>query len=111
RVGLGGIKSGGGGMGKRRAETLERLWLETGASLWSAMEQTILQKLLPARAVQALVEFKQIIEDARAMLGGSFVERLVADAAAESMASPLVAQPPSAASEVAGEDEAASFDF
>ena len=105
------------GIGKTTLETLERLSLETGASLWSAMEQTILQKLLPARAVQALVEFKQIIEDARAMLGGSFVERLVADAAAESVPSPLVAQPPSAVSEeagvseVSGEDEAASFDF
>jgi len=99
------------GIGKTTLETLERLSLETGVSMWSAMEQTIQEKLLPGRAVQALADFKQIIEDARAMLGGSFVERLVADAAAESMASPLVAQPPSAASEVAGEDEAASFDF
>ena len=105
------------GIGKTTLETLERLSLETGVSMWGAMEQTIQEKLLPARAVQALVEFKQIIEDARAMLGGSFVERLVADAAAESVPSPLVAQPPSAVSEeagvseAAGEDETASFDF
>jgi DNA helicase-2/ATP-dependent DNA helicase PcrA len=47
--------------------------------MWSAMEQAIEQKLLPARAVAALSEFKQIIDDARAMLAGSFVEKLAVD--------------------------------
>src|SRR5881392_538740 len=69
------------GIGKTTLETLERLSLETGVSMWSAMEQAIQEKLLPGRAVQALSEFKQIIEDAKAMLGGSFVERLAADTA------------------------------
>jgi DNA helicase-2/ATP-dependent DNA helicase PcrA len=64
------------GVGKTTVETLERLSLETGSSLWSGMEQAIEQKLLPARAIAALADFKQIIEDGRAMLGGSFVEKL-----------------------------------
>src|SRR5437762_3714065 len=72
------------GIGKTTLETLERLSLETGVSMWSAMEQAIQEKLLPGRAVQALSEFKQIIEDANAMLGVSFVERLAADTAAPS---------------------------
>ena len=105
------------GIGRTTLETLERLSLETGISMWSAMERTIQEKLLPGRAVQALAEFKQIIEDARAMLRGSFVEKLAADAAAELVASPLVAELPTAVnedagvSEVGGEDEAARFDF
>ena len=118
------------GIGKTTLETLERLSLETGVSMWSAMEQTIREKLLPGRAVQAFIDFKQIIDDARAMLGGSFVERLAADAAEPSTQhsahsiqpvdiarSALVAQPSSAlgedaeVSEIAGEDEAESFDF
>ena len=120
------------GIGKTTLETLERLSLETGVSMWSAMEQTIQEKLLPGRAVQALVDFKQIIEDARAMLGGSFVERLVAGAAVPNArqsevgtqqsalsVQPIssVPQPPTAVSEDVGGDEAveedseASFDF
>jgi len=71
------------GIGKSTLEVLERLSLETGVSMWSAMEQAIEQKLLPARAVTALSEFKQIIEDARAMLGGSFVEKLAVDTGAQ----------------------------
>src|SRR5204863_1886887 len=46
------------GIGKTTLETLERLSLETGVSMWSAMEQAIQEKLLPGRAVQALSEFK-----------------------------------------------------
>src|SRR5689334_17479500 len=64
------------GIGKSTLEVLERLSLETGVSLWSAMEQAIEQKLLPARAITVLTEFKQIIDDARAMVGGTFVEKL-----------------------------------
>src|SRR5581483_10508106 len=64
------------GIGKSTLEVLERLSLETGVSMWSAMEQAIEQKLLPARAVTALSDFKQIIGDGRAMLGGTFVEKL-----------------------------------
>jgi DNA helicase II / ATP-dependent DNA helicase PcrA len=43
------------------------------------MESAIAQKLLPARAVSALAEFKQIIDDARAMLTGTFAEKLVTE--------------------------------
>jgi DNA helicase II / ATP-dependent DNA helicase PcrA len=68
------------GVGKSTVETLERLSLETGMSLWSAMDETIERKLLPPRAVAALKGFQELIEDARAMLLGTFVER-VEDAA------------------------------
>jgi len=64
------------GIGRTTIETLERLALETGCSLWSATENAIQQKLLPARAVSALADFKQIIDDSRAMLAGSFAEHL-----------------------------------
>ncbi|HVH86660.1 MAG TPA: UvrD-helicase domain-containing protein [Terriglobales bacterium] len=109
------------GIGKTTLETLERLSLETGVSMWSAMEQAIQQKLLPARAVAALAEFKQIIEDGRAMLAGSFVERLAADTASLStQQSAMSTQPatnvheeqmPSSPSEPGEADEDASFDF
>jgi len=113
------------GIGKTTLETLERLSLETGVSIWSALEQTIEQRLLPARALQALAEFKQIIGDARAMLGGIFVEKLAADAAEPSTQHSALsippggslAQPPTGVDEdprsqeaAAGDDEA-SFDF
>jgi ATP-dependent DNA helicase UvrD/PcrA len=81
------------GIGKTTLETLERLSLETGASLWTAMEQSIREKLLPARAVAALADFKLIIDDARAMLGGNFAERLTADVA--DIVTDAVAQAPS----------------
>ena len=67
------------GIGKTSTETLERLALETGISLWGALEETIERKLLPLRIVSALQEFKEIIDDARAMLAGSFEERLVTE--------------------------------
>src|SRR5689334_10485143 len=64
------------GIGKSTIETLERLSLETGMSLWSAISEAIDRKLLPHRACVALKSFKDLIEDARAMLLGSFVERV-----------------------------------
>src|SRR5258707_384064 len=64
------------GVGKTTVETLERLSLETGVSLWSAVGQALERKLLPPRACAALAGFKQLIEDARAMLVGTFVERV-----------------------------------
>src|SRR6184192_2355124 len=69
------------GIGKTTLETLERMAPETGLSMWSALEHSTQEKLLPARAVQALADFKQIIEDARAMLGGNFGQRLAAQVA------------------------------
>ena len=66
------------GIGKTTIETLEALALETGLSLWGALGQAIERQLLPPRALQALKTFRELIEDARAMLAGTFVERLAA---------------------------------
>ncbi|HEY2171594.1 MAG TPA: 3'-5' exonuclease [Candidatus Angelobacter sp.] len=64
------------GIGKSTIETLERLSLETGMSLWSAISEAIERRLLPQRACAALKSFKDLIEDARAMLLGTFGERV-----------------------------------
>jgi DNA helicase-2/ATP-dependent DNA helicase PcrA len=64
------------GIGKTTLETLEHLALETGVSIWGAISEAIRRQLLPARALAALKSFKEIIEDARAMLAGTYVERL-----------------------------------
>ncbi len=64
------------GIGKATIETLERLALETGTSLWSALGEAIERRLLPQRAVAALQSFQRLIQDARAMMLGSFVERV-----------------------------------
>src|SRR5947207_1507519 len=64
------------GLGKTTIETLERIALESGKSLWGALQEAGEQKLLPARALAALESFRQIIEDARAMLAGTFIEKL-----------------------------------
>ncbi|HEX3155949.1 MAG TPA: UvrD-helicase domain-containing protein, partial [Candidatus Angelobacter sp.] len=64
------------GIGKSTVEVLERLSLETGMSLWSAISEAIERRLLPQRACAALKSFKDLIEDARAMLLGSFADRL-----------------------------------
>jgi len=69
------------GIGKGTIDTLERLALETGLSLWGAIGEAIKRQLLPARAVASLQNFQQLIEDARAMLAGTFVERLDDDVA------------------------------
>ena len=67
------------GIGKTSVETLERIALTAGLSLWAAIGQAIQQKLLPARALAALENFKSIIEDARAMLTGEFEKRLTTE--------------------------------
>src|SRR6185437_3789744 len=71
------------GIGKSTVETLEHLSLETGMSLWAAISEAIDRKLLPARACVALKNFKDLIEDARAMLLGTFVERVGETSGAE----------------------------
>ena len=71
------------GIGKTTIETLERVALETGVSLWGAIGEAIKRQLLPARAVAALKSFKGLIEDGRAMLAGSYVERLEETAGGE----------------------------
>jgi len=64
------------GIGKGTIDTLERLALETGLSLWGAIGEAIRRQLLPPRALLSLKNFQQLIEDARAMLAGTFEEQL-----------------------------------
>lgn len=73
------------GIGKSTIETLERLSLETGMSLWSALSESIDRKLLPQRALASLKSFKDLIEDARAMLLGTFAERVTETAKTEAV--------------------------
>src|SRR5437667_2226099 len=64
------------GIGKATLETLERVALETGASLWGALGEATRRQLLPQRALAALRSFKAVIEDGQAMLAGTYTERL-----------------------------------
>ncbi|HEY6253808.1 MAG TPA: UvrD-helicase domain-containing protein [Candidatus Angelobacter sp.] len=91
------------GIGKSTLETLERLSLETGMSLWMAMGEAIERGLLPNRAVAALRNFKELIADARAMLTGSFVDRVRETSVSDQ---PRVSEP-----SLANEGENISFDF
>jgi len=76
------------GIGKNTIETLERIALETGLSLWNAMGEVIQRQLLPLRALVALKNFRQLIEDGRAMLAGTYSEHLTEDADAARAPSP-----------------------
>ena len=64
------------GIGKTSLETLERVALETGVSLWGAIAETVTRQLLPQRALAALKGFTSLLEDGRALLAGTYVERL-----------------------------------
>jgi DNA helicase II / ATP-dependent DNA helicase PcrA len=104
------------GIGKTTIETLEALALETGLSLWGAVGEAIERQLLPPRALQALKNFRELIEDARAMLAGTYVERLAASAeAVERRAArpePAEGSPPveAGASLLSSEEDATAFD-
>jgi len=65
------------GIGKTTLDVLERIALTTGLSTWDAVARATEEKLLPARALAALSTFRQLILDARAMLGPNFAEALV----------------------------------
>jgi DNA helicase-2/ATP-dependent DNA helicase PcrA len=99
------------GIGKGTIDTLERLALETGLSLWGAVSEAIRRQLLPQRALSALKNFHQLIVDAQAMLSGTFVEQLE-ESADESVArAPSPAQTPEALETLqAAADDAAAFD-
>ncbi len=93
------------GIGKGTIDTLERLALETGLSLWGAIGEAIRRQLLPQRALLSLKNFQQLIEDARAMLAGNFAEQLEGServaagdspAQAQEEAQSMWGQPPSA---------------
>jgi len=64
------------GIGKTTIEMIERLALETGLSMWGAVGEAIGRQLLPGRALAALKSFRELIEDGRAMLAGTFEERV-----------------------------------
>jgi DNA helicase-2/ATP-dependent DNA helicase PcrA len=64
------------GIGKTSIETVERVALETGLSLWGAIAEAIKRQLLPQRALAALKGFTGLIEDGRAILGWNVRERL-----------------------------------
>jgi DNA helicase-2/ATP-dependent DNA helicase PcrA len=71
------------GIGKNTMETLERIALETGVSLWQAIGEAVRGQLLQPRALAALRAFKELIDDARAMQLGTFRERVDETAVAE----------------------------
>ena len=107
------------GIGKNTIDTLERLALETGLSLWGAVAEAIRRQLLPQRALAALKAFQQLILDAQAMLAGTFVEHLdesVSSVDLSEAPEPVSGQPPSAVQQGAAlsspEDstDAAAFD-
>jgi DNA helicase-2/ATP-dependent DNA helicase PcrA len=100
------------GIGKTTLETLERVALETGVSLWGAIGEAIKRQLLPQRALAALKSFRRLIEDGRAMLAGTYVERLDETARAEEDAAlPDESSEDADVSFDPGEDENISFDF
>ena len=73
------------GIGKTTMETLERIALETGTSLWSAIGEALKRQLLSGRALSALKSFKELMDDARAMHLGLFRERVEETAAPEQL--------------------------
>ena len=107
------------GIGKTTMDTLERMALGTGLSTWDAIERAIADKLLPARALTALANFRKLIEDARAMVkleGDGFAEKLTADLgdSSTSGAQDLAQGEPSfidASGDAIEEDNDTGFDF
>ncbi len=75
------------GIGKTTMEVVERIALTTGTSSWEAIGRAIEEKLLPQRALMALAGFRRLIEDARAMLGPGFAEKLAENVGASAAAS------------------------
>jgi DNA helicase-2/ATP-dependent DNA helicase PcrA len=105
------------GIGKTTMETLERMALSSGMSTWDAIGKAIEDKLLPQRALIALGGFRRLIEDARAMLGTEFAEKLSEDVREEGEGSEdtsfdiaAFAEAP-AAEDAGGESFDTSFNF
>jgi DNA helicase II / ATP-dependent DNA helicase PcrA len=99
------------GIGKGTIDTLERLALETGLSLWGAVGEAIKRQLLPPRALTSLKTFQQLVEDARAMLYGNFVEQLEQTTAESAEPSAEVGlATPSPENETASAEDATAFD-
>ena len=96
------------GIGKTTIETIERLALETGLSLWGAIGEAMERQLLPGRALSAMKSFRELIDDARAMMAGTYVERLEESGAG---VAPAVEAPPSPPPLAAEEVSDADMDF
>src|ERR1035441_4525089 len=79
------------GIGKNTLETIERIALETGTSMWGAINEVLQRQLLAPRALSALKSFKELIDDARAMHLGTFRERVEDTAAPTALEAPPVA--------------------
>ena len=99
------------GIGKSTIETIERLALETGLSMWGALGEAITRQLMPARVLAALKSFQSVIEDGRAMLAGTFVERVEETAGEASESKPTAAVPTLAESDTDFDPGNFSFDF
>ena len=101
------------GIGKTTIDTLEQIALETGLSLWGAIGGALKRQLLPQRALSALKSFRDLIEDARAMLAGTYVERL--DESVARVPLPATDEGPESNHDIefnpAEEDDNISFDF
>jgi DNA helicase-2/ATP-dependent DNA helicase PcrA len=93
------------GIGKTTIDMLEGVALETGMSLWGAIGEAIKRQLLPQRALAALKSFQSLIEDARAMLAGTYEERMEQSAEEEQGQ-----QPANDAPVVTERDEQIAFD-
>jgi DNA helicase-2/ATP-dependent DNA helicase PcrA len=88
------------GIGKTTLETLERLALETGKSMWEALDAAIENRLIPSRALMALDSFRQLLLDAQAMMDPDFAGKLAMDVA-----------PVGGSAAAAGEDSDTDFGF
>ncbi len=64
------------GIGRTTLDTVERIALQTGSSLWGAIGNAIDGVLVPARAVASLKNFRDIIAGGRAMLSGNYAQWL-----------------------------------
>ncbi|HZE27022.1 MAG TPA: UvrD-helicase domain-containing protein [Terriglobales bacterium] len=98
------------GIGKTTIETIERLALETGLSLWGAIGQSIERQLVPPRALQALKTFRALIDDGRALLAGAHEERLEESNVGGPPAVQRASRTFPDAGETSAEDEATGFD-
>jgi DNA helicase-2/ATP-dependent DNA helicase PcrA len=100
------------GIGRTTLETIERLGLETGLSLWGAIGEAISRQLLPLRALGALKLFRELIEDGQAMLAGTYAEHLEKNAHQSSAGvPPAVGRASSPAPPEEANAEEASTDF
>ncbi len=93
------------GIGRTTLDTLERIALETGTSLWGAIGNAIEGVLVPPRAAAALKNFRDIIEGGRAILAGNY-GRWLGDSVDESHSEPEDRTTPEA-----GQSDDMSFDF